>query len=72
MNKKLHEDITSFMNKVGDYIYMEYNSSYYKHFTRDKNLCRIFDFISSHYFGGANVPDTAGYVVEFIKKLNKS
>jgi hypothetical protein len=68
MNKKMHSDITTFINKVGDYIYMEYDTKYYKMFTRDRNLCRIFDFVTSHYCGGANVPDTAGYVVEFIDK----
>jgi hypothetical protein len=71
MNKKMHEDITSFFNKVNDYIYMEYKPKYYKVVTRDRNLQRLFDFISSHYCGGANVPDTAGYVIEYIHKYLK-
>lgn len=71
MNKKMHSDITNFMDKVGDYIYMEYNPKYYKIFTRDRNLCRLFDYVASHYCGGANVPDTSGYVVEYINKYLK-
>ena len=71
MNKKMHEDITVFMTKVGDYIHMEYKPKYYRIFTRDKNLCRLFDFVTTHYCGGANIPDTAGYVVEFIDKYMK-
>jgi hypothetical protein len=71
MNNNLKKDITVFCNKVNDYIYMEYKPKYYKVVTRDKNLQRLFDFISSHYCGGANVPDTAGYVIEYIHKYLK-
>jgi hypothetical protein len=31
----------------------------------------MFDFIAGYYLGGANVPDTARYVVELMKMNNK-
>jgi hypothetical protein len=66
MNEKMAGNIASFMNRVGDYIYMEYKPKYYKEFTRDKNLGKVFDLIGSYYMGGNNVPDTARYFVELI------
>ena len=68
MNKKLHEDVNIFFNKVNDYIYMEYDKKYYTIVNRDRNLVRLFDFVTAQYLGGSNVPDTAGYLVEYINK----
>jgi len=74
MNDKVAGNIAEFLNKVGDYLYMEYDGVFYKEFTRDKNLGKMFDFVGSYYMGGNNVPDTARYVVELIlmNKRNKS
>ena len=69
MNNKLNENITVFIGKVGDYIHMEYKPKYYKEYTRDKNLGGLFDFVGSYYMGGSNVPDTARYTVEYIKRF---
>lgn len=73
MNDKVTGHITDFLNKVGDYLHMEYDPIFYKEFTRDKNLSAMFDFVGSYYMGGSNVPDTARYVVELIlmNKRNK-
>jgi hypothetical protein len=73
MNNKLNENIAAFISKVGDYIHMEYKPQYYKEYTRDKNLSVLFDFVGSYYMGGSNVPDTARYAVEYIRRfiLNK-
>lgn len=68
MNDKMMDHIIDFLNKVGDYIHMEYDSIYYKEFTKDKNLANMLDFVGSYYMGGSNVPNTAQYVVELIKK----
>jgi len=64
MNSKLHNQIIQFGNNVGEYIRMEYDLVYYEKFT-EQNM-NMFDFIGSYYMGGANVPDTARYVVELI------
>lgn len=74
MNDKVAGHIADFLNKVGDYLHMEYDPIFYKEFTRDKNLSAMFDFVGSYYMGGNNVPDTARYVVELIlmNKRNKS
>lgn len=74
MNDKVTGHITDFLNKVGDYLHMEYDPIFYKEFTRDKNLSAMFDFVGSYYMGGSNVPDTARYVVELVlmNKRNKS
>lgn len=66
MNDKVAGCIADFINRVGDYLHMEYDPIYYKEFTKDKNLAHMFDFVGSYYLGGNNVPDTARYVVELI------
>lgn len=73
MNDKLNLKITDFMNAVGEYIRMEYKPQYYKEYFRDKNLGGLFNFVGSYYMGGSNVPDTARYAVEYIRRfiLNK-
>lgn len=71
MNKKLHEDVNAFFNKVNDYLYMEYDHKYYKIASRDKNLVRLFDFVTAQFLGGNNVPDTARYIVEYITKYKQ-
>ena len=67
MSDKLTTQIVDFMNKVADYVRMEYKPKYYKELTKDKGLSVFFDFVGSYYMGGSNVPDTARYVVELIK-----
>jgi hypothetical protein len=66
MNNPAISNITYFMGRVADYIYMEYGDYYHKEYTRDSNLKRMYDFTGSYYFGGNNVPDTARYVVDLI------
>ena len=68
MSNKLKKRVNSFFEKVNDYMYIEYDHKYYKIATRDRNLVRVFDFITAQYLGGNNVPDTAGYLVEYINK----
>jgi hypothetical protein len=68
MNKKLHENVNTFFNKVNNYIYMEYDKKYYKIVTKERNLVRLYDFVTTQYLGGNNVPDTAGYMIEYINK----
>ena len=55
------DQIESFKNYVGTYIYYEY-PDFWAMF--DKTDC--FDFIGSYYMGGNSVPDTARYVVELL------
>lgn len=71
MNKELDDKIIHFMNDVGWYISMEYGSTInneYIEYWHDKDFLSntLYDFIGSYYMGGANVPDTARYVVELI------
>ena len=68
MNKKLHENVNVFFNRVNDYLYMEYDRKYYKIAVRERNLVRFFDFVTAQYLGGNNVPDTARYLVEYMNK----
>lgn len=62
MNQKLIDSINSFINKVGEYLKLEYDSVYYERFSESDN----FDFVGSYYMGGSTVPETARYVVELI------
>jgi hypothetical protein len=71
MNKKLQKGITDFINKVSEYLYLEYKPKYYREFTKDKNLSSFYDFVGSYYIGGNNVPDTARYVVDLIRSQSK-
>lgn len=66
MSEKLDKYITTFMNNVGEYLYMEYNPIFYREYTKDKNLSHFYDFVGSYYMGGSTVPDAARYVVELI------
>ena len=69
MNSEIYRRISSFLDSVGSYIYMEYDQQYYDEFTKDKNLQKIYDFVGSYYLGGNNVPDTARYVVELLNMM---
>jgi len=69
MNNSVVFTITNFMGKVADYIYMEYGDEYHKEYIRDSNVQHMYDFTGCYFFGGYNVPDTARYVVEFIKMI---
>ena len=69
MNTEIFRRISSFLDSVGSYIYMEYGSEYYSEFTKDNNLQRMYDFVGSYYLGGNNVPDTARYVVELLNMI---
>ena len=71
MNPKLEKNIANFMNKVSEYIYLEYKPKYYREFTKDRNLAKFYDFVGSYYMGGSNVPDTSRYVVDLIKMNEK-
>ena len=71
MNTEIFRRISSFLDSVGSYIYMEYGSEYYSEFTKDNNLQRMYDFVGSYYLGGNNVPDTARYIVELIDVINR-
>lgn len=65
MNPIMIEQIDSFKNYVGRYIWLEYNDFWH---TFDKSDC--WDFVGSYYMGGATVPDTARYVVELLMTKN--
>ena len=69
MNDKINLQIADFMTSVGNYIHMEYKPKYYREYTTDKNLGGLFEFIGSYYMGGSNVPDTARYTVEYIRRF---
>jgi hypothetical protein len=69
VNTEIYRQISSFLDSVGSYIYMEYGSDYHNEFTKDKNLQRMYDFVGSYYLGGNNVPDTSRYVVELIDMI---
>lgn len=65
MNNQLNDAIIDFMNDVGWYISMEYGVEYTKEWhNKDFLNNTLYNFIGSYYMGGANVPDTARYVVE--------
>lgn len=70
MNKKLDSQIIHFMNLVGRYMFLEYDSKYFKTW-HDKDLLNntLYDLIGSYYLGGNNVPDTARYVVDYLERF---
>lgn len=71
MKNKLNTQIREFMNCVGEYLLMEYESKDYEEYRKDKNQSRFFDFVGSYYMDGSSVPDTARYVIEFIKMIKE-
>jgi len=69
MNTEIFRQISSFLDSVGSYIYMEYDSKYYNEYTKESNQKRMYDVVGGYYLGGNNVPDTARYVVELFNKI---
>lgn len=69
MNEKMDSQIIHFMNEVGWYISMEYDQAYSDEFCRETTLNSLYEFVGSYYMGGSTVPDTARYVIEFIKRF---
>ena len=69
MNTEIYRQISSFLDSVGSYIYMEYDAQYYNEFTKESNQKRMYDVVGGYYLGGNNVPDTARYVVDILNMI---
>lgn len=68
MNSKINKNISDFATLVLSYIRDEYSEKYYKYCKDTKNYKNIHSVISAYYFGGNNVPDTAGDIVIELKR----
>lgn len=66
MNLKLAEILNQFFHDISYYVLQEY-PDYYDHVQNEKQLHKTLNMIQNYYLGGNNVPDTAGYIVEYFK-----
>jgi hypothetical protein len=48
----------------------EYKPKYYEYFVDDDNTDSMIELCSKYYFGGNNIPDTAGDIVNRYLKNN--
>jgi len=69
MNKKLDDQIINFMDSVGKYLKMEYDSKYYNQYLDKITLNNLYEFVGSYYLGGSTVPETSRYVVDFMEQI---
>lgn len=65
------KEINVFFNSISYYLYQEYDHKYYKEFNREINLKRMIKLVEGYYWGGNNVPDTAGMIVEYFQSNSK-
>ncbi len=67
MNKKSNKLVSKFFKSVSLYIKREYKSRYYRFYNDPVVIDEMLKLTSSYYWGGNNVPNTAGDVVDYIK-----
>ncbi len=65
MNNKSSELLNSFFDSVASYIDLEYDLLP----IQKRHLNHMYSIISSYYFGGNTVCETAGYVVTHIRNI---
>lgn len=63
MNDRIEQDLNEFVDKVANYIKMEYDGEFYYEMVKNGGF---FDFTAGYCLSGINVPNTARYVVELI------
>lgn len=61
------QHILNFYSAIAEYILFEYKPKYYEYFVDDDNTDTMIELCSKYYFGGNNVPDTAGDIVSLMK-----
>jgi hypothetical protein len=66
MNKKLKNQILQFRTFVDFYLKNEYKPKYYAYF-KDYPVS-IKHIVEGSYMGGHNAPDTARFIVDYVKK----
>jgi hypothetical protein len=70
-NKKVQQLIGLFSASVRKYILLEYKSAYYDIYA-DVDITRdVRTLIVEYYWGGNNVPFTAGQVVDYVRSKYK-
>lgn len=64
------QSILNFYSAVAEYMLFEYKPKYYEYFVDDDNTDNMIELSSKYYFGGNNIPDTAGEIVNILKYHN--
>lgn len=67
MNKKANKQIANFFQSVSIYIKHEYKSRYYRFYNDPIVIDEMIRLTSSYYWGGNNVPSTAGDIVHYMR-----
>lgn len=68
MNQKMEEKINLFFNLIGLYMIQEYDPQYSEAFGNINTIYKMRDLVASYYMGGNTVQETAGIIVETLKK----
>ena len=59
--------ILNFYSAVAEYMLFEYKPKYYEYFVDDDNTDSMIELCSRYYYGGNNIIDTAGDIVNLLK-----
>ena len=70
MNKQAYKLLCDFYNSVYEYIRLEYKPKWSRIYRKEENLEDMIHLTGNYYFGGNTVPETAGYVIAYLKKHN--
>lgn len=61
------QQVANFYSAVAEYMLFEYKPKYYEYFVDDDNTDIMLDICAKYYFGGNNIVDTAGDIVQMMK-----
>ena len=67
MNEKANELVCDFYNSVWEYMKQEYKPKWSKLYNSHQILNDMISLTGQYYFGGNNVPFTAGQIVDLLK-----
>lgn len=67
MNENAHQLVCDFYNSVWKYMKAEYKPKWAKLYNSEQLLDDMIKLTGEYYFGGNNVPFTAGQIVDLLK-----
>jgi len=71
MNEKSQQLVCDFYNSVWEYMIAEYKPKWARLYNSEELLDDMIHLTSEYYFGGNNVPFTAGQIVDLLKSKYK-
>lgn len=70
--KRVEKFVGGFSSNVRKYILIEYNSAYHQIYSSVNIQQDVRKLISEYYWGGNNIPFTAGQIVDYVRSKYKN